>query len=315
MPLYLKSHSQGEYVFDHSWAHAYERAGGRYYPKLQCAAPFTPATGPRLLTRADTDRERAEMHLISGATTLCDQIGASSLHVTFLTEGEWTRVGALGLLQRQDQQYHWFNAGYATFDDYLAQLSSGRRKTDPPGAARRAGRAGDPRPDRERSARGALGTPSSASTRTPRAQMGQPLSEPPLLLADRRADAGAHPPADARRGGRWDRGGAELHRRRLSLRAQLGRRRGRPVLHFELCYYSAIDYAIAHGWPAWRPARRVSTRSPGATCPPPVYSAHYIADPMLRDPVARYLKEERRAVEGEMAWLAAEYSPFKEMTP
>jgi predicted N-acyltransferase len=129
MPLYLKSHSQGEYVFDHSWAHAYERAGGRYYPKLQCAAPFTPATGPRLITRADTDRDQVEQHLIGGAMTLCQQIRASSLHVTFLTEGEWTRIGALGLLQRQDQQYHWHNAGYGSFEDFLTQLSSGRRKT------------------------------------------------------------------------------------------------------------------------------------------------------------------------------------------
>ncbi|MEO6378267.1 MAG: peptidogalycan biosysnthesis protein, partial [Caulobacteraceae bacterium] len=105
MPLYLKTHSQGEYVFDHSWAHAYERAGGDYYPKLQAAVPFTPATGPRLITREDAGRKRAEDALLAGALTVCQRLKASSLHVTFPTEGEWRRMGEAGLLLRQDQQY------------------------------------------------------------------------------------------------------------------------------------------------------------------------------------------------------------------
>jgi predicted N-acyltransferase len=128
MPLYLKSHSQGEYVFDHAWANAYHRAGGRYYPKLQCSVPFTPATGPRLMARAEV-REAAQDILLGGAVELCRRTRASSLHVTFPTEAEWRRLGEAGLLLRQDQQYHWENQGYATFDDFLAALSSSRRKT------------------------------------------------------------------------------------------------------------------------------------------------------------------------------------------
>ena len=129
MPLYLKSHSQGEYVFDHAWADAYERAGGRYYPKLQCAAPFSPVTGPRLITREGGSRLAAERTLVSGATALCDRVGASSVHITFPLEDQWRRMGEQGLLLREDQQFHWENAGYASFEDFLAALSSGRRKT------------------------------------------------------------------------------------------------------------------------------------------------------------------------------------------
>ncbi|HYE46745.1 MAG TPA: peptidogalycan biosysnthesis protein, partial [Caulobacter sp.] len=129
MPLYLKSHSQGEYVFDWSWADAYERAGGRYYPKLQCASPFSPVTGPRLLVRSDVDRDEGRRMLLGGALTLCEKLGASGLHVTFPEAADWRFLTEAGLLARQDQQYHWANAGYATFDDFLAALSSGRRKT------------------------------------------------------------------------------------------------------------------------------------------------------------------------------------------
>src|SRR5580692_9470503 len=129
MPLYLKSHSQGEYIFDGSWADAYERAGGAYYPKLQCASPFSPVTGPRLIVREDVDRGAARKILLGGALTVCDRFGASSLHVTFPNESDWRFMGEQGLLQRQNQQYHWRNAGYATFEDFLGALSSGRRKT------------------------------------------------------------------------------------------------------------------------------------------------------------------------------------------
>jgi len=129
MPLYLKSHSQGEYIFDHAWADAYERAGGRYYPKLLSAAPFTPATGPRLLVRPDVDPEQGRKALLGGALTVCERYGASGLHVNFPTREEWTWLGEAGMALREGQQYHWVNRGYATFDDFLADLSSGRRKT------------------------------------------------------------------------------------------------------------------------------------------------------------------------------------------
>jgi predicted N-acyltransferase len=315
MPLYLKSHSQGEYVFDHSWANAYEQAGGRYYPKLQCAAPFTPATGPRLITREGADRETAERYLIGGATTLCDQLGASSLHLTFLTEGEWRRVGALGLLQRQDQQYHWYNAGYGSFDDFLAQLSSGRRKTIR--RERRDARAGleilgltgsDLREEhwdaffRFYQDTGARKWGSPYLNRRFFSLIGERMPERILLLM-------------ARRGGRWIAGALNFIGGDCLYGRNWGAVEDVPFLHFELCYYSAIDYAIAHGLARVEAGAQGQHKIARGYLPAPVYSAHYIADPMLRDPVARYLKEERRAVEGEMAWLAAEYSPFKEMTP
>ena len=122
MPLYLKSHSQGEYVFDHGWANAYARAGGAYSPKLQAAVPFTPVTGPRLLAQS----EPARRLLARGATELCGQAGASSVHVTFPNEAEWDLLGGMRFLQRQDQQYWWTNQGYGSFDDFLGALSSGR---------------------------------------------------------------------------------------------------------------------------------------------------------------------------------------------
>ena len=130
-PLYLKNHSYGEYVFDWGWADAYERAGGRYYPKLQCSVPFTPATGPRLLVNKDLpEDERREMGtaLIAGMMQLAQNLNVSSLHVTFPTEEEWKRFGDAGYLKRIGQQFHWENKGFETFDDFLAELSSRKRK-------------------------------------------------------------------------------------------------------------------------------------------------------------------------------------------
>src|SRR3982074_514144 len=128
VPCYLKSHSQGEYVFDRGWADAYERAGGRYYPKLQASVPFTPATGPRLLVRDGVDRERIATALASGLVALCDATKASSVHVTFAREAEYKFLAAHGFLQRTDQQFHWHNQGYGCFEDFLATLNSRHRK-------------------------------------------------------------------------------------------------------------------------------------------------------------------------------------------
>ena len=124
VPCYLKSHSQGEYVFDRGWADAYERAGGRYYPKLQASVPFTPATGPRLLIRDGVDREEIGSALASGLIALCGVSKASSAHVTFAREDEWRFLATHGFLQRTDQQFHWHNQGFATFDDFLATMKS-----------------------------------------------------------------------------------------------------------------------------------------------------------------------------------------------
>ncbi|HSR71091.1 MAG TPA: GNAT family N-acetyltransferase, partial [Kiloniellales bacterium] len=127
-PLYLKSHSYGEYVFDWGWAEAYERAGGRYYPKLQASVPFTPVPGPRLLVRPDADRSAARSALIAAMVELTRRLGLSSVHVTFATEPEWRALGAAGFLQRSGRQFHWENRDYASFDDFLAALSSRKRK-------------------------------------------------------------------------------------------------------------------------------------------------------------------------------------------
>jgi predicted N-acyltransferase len=129
MPLYLKGHSQGEYVFDHSWADAYQRAGGRYYPKLLGAVPFTPATGPRFLNAPGTEEATVREALLQGALTLVERLGVSSLHVNFPTEQEWRAMTEAGLLPRRDIQFIWRNDGYQTFDDFLSALSSSRRKT------------------------------------------------------------------------------------------------------------------------------------------------------------------------------------------
>ena len=129
MPCYVKLHSAGEYVFDYAWAEAYERAGGNYYPKLQAAVPFTPVPGRRLLVRPGPNAERRERLLAGAAVEVARRIGVSSLHVTFLTQGEWTALGASGFLRRTGQQFHWHNEGYVRFDDFLARLSSRKRKT------------------------------------------------------------------------------------------------------------------------------------------------------------------------------------------
>jgi len=128
VPCYLKSHSQGEYVFDRGWADAYERAGGDYYPKLQASVPFTPATGPRLLIRDGADAQRVSEALAGGLVGLCEATEASSVHVTFAREPEWNFLAERGFLQRTDQQFHFHNAGYETFDDFLATLNSRHRK-------------------------------------------------------------------------------------------------------------------------------------------------------------------------------------------
>src|SRR6202049_2034612 len=128
MPAYLKSHSQGEYVFDHGWAEAFERAGGNYYPKLQVSVPFTPVTGPRLLVRRGPAALAAREALSAGALDLVKRERASSLHITFPTEGEWNYLTGLGFLARNDRQFHWLNEGYKTFDDFLAALSPRKRK-------------------------------------------------------------------------------------------------------------------------------------------------------------------------------------------
>ncbi|MDO8902919.1 MAG: GNAT family N-acetyltransferase [Phenylobacterium sp.] len=312
MPLYLKSHSQGEYIFDHSWADAYERAGGRYYPKLLSAAPFTPATGSRLLVRPDVPVEAGYEMLLGGALTLCQQMGVSSVHINFPPQAEWDWLGAQGLAQRQGQQYHWFNRGYGTFDEFLADLSSGRRKTIR--RERRDAQAGLEiacltGADLTEDAWDAFyGFYMDTGSR----KWGQPYLNRRFfsLLGERMADRVLL--IMARRHGRWIAGALNL----VGDDALYGRNWGCvedvPFLHFELCYYQAIDWAISRGLARVEAGAQGQHKIARGYLPTPVYSAHYIADPVLRGPVEDFVAREKAAVDGEMEWLAEEYSPFRQ---
>ena len=311
MPLYLKSHSQGEYVFDHSWADAYERAGGAYYPKLLCASPFSPVTGPRLLARPDVDADAARRVLLGGALTVCERYGASSLHVTFPREDDWRFLGDQGLLRRQNQQYHWHNAGYQTFDDFLAALSSGRRKT-----IRRERRDAQAGLD-------IVGLTGSGITEdhwdaffgfymdTGSRKWGRPYLSRPFfsMLGERMADKVLL--LMAGREGRWIAGALNLIGGDCLYGRNWGCLEDVPFLHFELCYYQAIEHAIRLGLPRVEAGAQGEHKIARGYLPAPVYSAHWIADPALRGPVAQFVEREREAVQGEMQYLEEEYSPFK----
>ena len=312
MPLYLKSHSQGEYIFDHAWADAYERAGGRYYPKLVAASPFSPVTGPRLMVRDGHSREEGQAMLLEGGLALCERFGASTFGVNFSLRDEWQFMGERGMLLRQNQQYHWCNPGYATFDDFLAVLSSGRRKT-----IRRERRDAVAGLDIIRLTGADLTEDHwdaffAFYMDTGARKWGQPYLNRRFfsLLGERMGDQVLL--IMARRQGRWIAGALNL----LGADCIYGRNWGCledvPFLHFELCYYQAIEHAILTGLQRVEAGAQGQHKIARGYLPTAVYSAHYIADPGLRAPVARFLDEERRAVQGEMDWLAEEYSPFRQ---
>jgi len=312
MPLYLKSHSQGEYVFDHAWADAYERAGGRYYPKLISAAPFTPVTGPRMLVRPDVDPQEAWRILLGGALAVCERYDASSLHVNFPQEDEWSWMGGQGLSLRQGQQYHWVNAGYSSFDDFLAALSSGRRKTIR--RERRDAQAGieivaltgaDITEDHWDAFFGFYMDTGSR-------KWGRPYLNRLFfsLLGERMADRVLL--VMARRDGRWIAGALNLIGQDCLYGRNWGCVEDVPFLHFELCYYQAIEWAIDRGLARVEAGAQGQHKIARGYLPAPVYSAHYIADPRLRGPVEDFVQRERAAVNDEMEWLADEYSPFRQ---
>ena len=311
MPLWLKGHSQGEYVFDHSWADAYERAGGRYYPKLLAAVPFTPVTGPRFLAHPDADAAAVRQALLQGAVALTERLGVSSLHVNFPSRPDWEALGEAGLLQRQDMQYVWRNGGYATFDDFLAALSSNRRKT-----IRRERRDAQAGLD-IRVLTGADITEThwdaffAFYTDTGERKWGRPyltrdfFTRLGATMADRIALIMAFRDGDAIAGALNLIGRDALYGRQWGALEEV------PFLHFELCYYQAIDFAISHGLARAEAGAQGEHKIARGYLPSPVYSAHFIADPALRGPVARYLEGERPAVEAEIAVMTTELSPFR----
>jgi predicted N-acyltransferase len=311
LPLYEKAHSYGEYVFDHVWADAFSRAGGRYYPKLQASVPFTPVTGRRFLIAAGEDVATTTRALMQAAETEAAARRASSLHVTFLTAEEAQEAGRAGWLLRNDQQFHWENRGYTSFDEYLAELSSSRRKTlrKERAAVRQEGLSFDWLSGSDLT-EAVWDDFFAAYTKT-----GNTKWNPPYLTREFFSRAGASMGEQillvmARRNGRTVAGalnffdGTALYGRNWGALAYV------PFLHFETCYYQAIDFAIARG------LRRVEAGAQGGHkllrgyLPQPTYSAHYIADPHFRDAVAKYLAQERPAVMEHIAELA-ELGPFR----
>jgi len=311
MPLWLKGHSQGEYVFDHSWADAYQRAGGRYYPKLLSAVPFTPVTGPRFLAHPDADAATVRQALLQGAIALTEQLDVSSLHVNFPTQDDWNAMGEAGLLLRQDMQFVWRNDGYATFEDFLAALSANRRKTIR--RERREAQAGlDIRVLTGSDIREAHWDAFFAFYMdTGARKWGRPyltrdfFSRLGATMADRIALVMAF------RGDQAIAGALNLIGRDALYGRQWGALEEVPFLHFELCYYQAIDFAISRGLSRVEAGAQGQHKIARGYLPSPVYSAHLIADPALRAPVARYLDGERPAVAAEIDAISAELSPFR----
>jgi predicted N-acyltransferase len=310
LPLYLKNHSQGEYVFDRGWAEAFSRAGGRYYPKLQASVPFTPASGRRVLLARGEGMETAAA-LLSAAANTVEKTGASSLHITFMTEGEWQLADTLGFLRRTDQQFHWDNDGYSSFDGFLTALSSSKRKNlrKERASVADAGVTFDWLTGRDISD-DAWDVFFSCYTKTANEhwngaylnrdffrRAGVAMGEQILLIMaklDGRYIAGALNFFD----------GATLYGRNWGCLTHV------PFLHFETCYYQAIDFAIARG------LKRVEAGAQGGHkllrgyLPRPTYSAHYIAHEGLRRAVADYLERERQAVAEHIEELT-ELAPFR----
>ena len=312
VPMYLKSHSHGEYVFDAGWAQAFYHAGGQYYPKLQVSVPFTPATGRRLLVGdAVEDAAEVENMLLGAIVQVARQIEVSSVHFTFMPEQQWQRAGKLGCLQRIDTQFHWQNDDYATFDDFTAALSSKKRKNI--------------RRERREALAGGIevewlsGDISEAQwdafyafyvdtgnrkwgtsylNREFFSRIGETMAEQILLVMCKRAGryiAGAinFIGADTLFGRNW--GCVEDHR----------------FLHFETCYYQAIEFAIHRGLKHVEAGAQGAHKLARGYMPKATYSAHWIRDPRLRDAVHRYLKDERRYVEEDIAYVERRRSPFK----
>ena len=311
MPLYLKSHSHGEYVFDHAWANAYHSAGGQYYPKLQCSLPFTPVTAQKLLVRPGENEQEVQDNLLAAALTLTKELGVSSLHVTFAEKQEWDLMAEHEFLKRLDQQFHWSNEGYTTFDDFLMALSSRKRKNI--------------RKERKQAVINDIDIEVLTGTditeehwdhyfsfylETSNRKWGQPylnrqffsllgqgMSDKIVLIMckrDNRYIAGALNllSDDTLYGRYW--GALEHHR----------------YLHFEVCYYQAIDYAIQHGLNKVEAGAQGEHKLARGYRPTSTYSAHWISNPSFRNAVADYLVHERDAILADQEFLST-LAPFK----
>ncbi|WP_137931144.1 GNAT family N-acetyltransferase [Mesorhizobium comanense] len=311
VPCYLKSHSQGEYVFDHGWSDAFERAGGRYYPKLQCAVPFTPVTGPRLLVGKGEDPDAVKAGLAAGLKMVTDKLGLSSAHVTFAQESDVATLEAAGFLHRTDQQFHFFNEGFSTYDDFLATLASRKRKAMK-------------KERREALADGISIDRLTGKDLTEKAwddffafymdtgsrKWGRPYLNRQFfsLIGERMADDILL--VMAKRGGRYIAGAINF----IGSDALYGRNWGciedHPFLHFEVCYHQAIDFAIERKLKVVEAGAQGEHKLARGYRPVTMHSAHYISHPGLRNAVADYLRRERREVE-RMGEYLEEHTPFR----
>lgn len=305
-PLYAKTHSQGEYVFDQGWAEAWERAGGRYYPKIQLCAPFSPVPGPRLLLN---DPSLAPA-LIAGIETVVDRNELSSAHATFIEPAQVPLFEAAGWLIREDIQFHWTNQSYRHFDDFLASLSSAKRKNIRKERARAVEgldivhlTGADLREEhwdefwRFYQDTGARKWGRPYLTRSFFSMLGENMGDRVLLVLARRqgrAIAGALNLI----------GGDALYGRYWGCTEEV------PNLHFELCYYQAIDIAIARGLSRVEAGAQGGHKLARGYAPEPTYSAHYLPNPSFRRAVADFLSQERAGVERDRAWLN-ERTPFR----
>jgi uncharacterized protein len=311
VPCYLKSHSLGEYVFDRGWADAYQRAGGRYYPKLQVSVPFTPATGPRLLIRNGVDKDQISTALASGLVALCDATKASSVHVTFAREEEAKFLAACGFLLRTDQQFHWHNEGYGSFEDFLASLNSRHRK-----AIRRERRDAVANGITIHALNGSDITEDAWDaffafymetgsrkwgrpylTRAFFSLIGESMAKDVLLVM-------------ARRNGRWIAGAINFIGSDTLFGRNWGAIEHHPFLHFEVCYYQAIDFAIRRGLKTVEAGAQGEHKLARGYLPQTTFSAHYIADPDLRRAISDYLRRERAYV-AEAGRELTDVGPFR----
>jgi predicted N-acyltransferase len=313
-PTYVKSHSQGEYVFDHAWADAYCRAGGTYYPKLQIAVPFTPVTGRRFLVAPGPLQGEATTTLVAGLRALRKEIHASSIHATFLTRPEWDAFGARGFLQRTDQQFHFLNDGYASFEDFLASLASRKRKMI--------------KRERKDAVQNGISIEHVTGrdlceahwdafyafyldtgsrkwgrpylTRSFFSMLGESMPDRVLLVM-------------AKRAGRYIAGALNL----IGDDALYGRNWGaiehHPFLHFEVCYYQAIDFALARGLARVEAGAQGEHKLARGYRPAQTYSVHDIPDPRFARAVRDYLAQERAYVETAIE-AYAEHVPFRRPT-
>ena len=314
VPMYLKGHSRGEFVFDYSWADAYYRAGGKYYPKFQICIPFTPVTGLRILAKENESQEDIERQLYQKVIELTDELSVSSAHISFLTEPQWYEAKSAGFLQRMDFQFHWRNEGYQSFEEFLLQLDTKKRKN-----IRRERRdvlennlhiewlsGSDLREHHwdafynfylETSSRK---WGSAYLNREFFSQVSTTMSEQILLIL-------------CRRGSKYIAGALNFIGDETLYGRNWGCSEYYPFLHFELCYYQAMEYTIEHRLRSIEAGAQGGHKFARGYQAQPTYSVHYISNSQFRTAIAEFLTEEMRYVRRDFDYLDSK-SPFKERT-